>query len=236
MLRTRQFGFIALLLHASIVKAQPNVAQILGKVSETYKAVSQYEFVIDGTSDEVQAGSATPYHALMAFKAPNKYKVQGRIPGLSVENTDLSEVVMVYDGSTLWFYFAKMNQYGSITASALASDDAGDSEDMMPEAIDDFMMRRDRDAANYTDGAKFLRNEALVVGGVKLACYVVTFSTEPLGEPYTLWIDQRRYRVLREDHAGTSAVFTRIKLDEPLPPDLFKFAPPPGARRVELQR
>jgi outer membrane lipoprotein-sorting protein len=31
-------------------------------------------------------------------------------------------------------------------------------------------------------------------------------------------------------------VFTTIKLHEPLPDDLFKFEPPPGARKRENQR
>jgi outer membrane lipoprotein-sorting protein len=48
-------------------------------------------------------------------------------------------------------------------------------------------------------------------------------------------VDQQRFLILREDDAGSSSVFTTIKLGQPLPDELFEFKPPPGARKIEKQ-
>ena len=156
--------------------------------------------------------------------------------GTSNGDPDFGETVNVHDGSTLWFYFPKSNQYASIPANVLTADSPGDSGDLRPEAMDQFMMWRYRGAAALTGGSKFLREDAIEVAGAKVACYVVTVSPERPGSAYTWWVDKKRYRILREDHAGSSVVFTLIKLDEPLPDELFQFKPPSGAREIKMQR
>jgi hypothetical protein len=50
MRRPVRFGSFALLLRVALAQTLPDVAQILKKVSETYKAASQYELVGDVTS------------------------------------------------------------------------------------------------------------------------------------------------------------------------------------------
>lgn len=67
----------------------------------------------------------------------------------------------------------------------------------------------------------------------RTACYVVSVSTASGGSAYTWWIDKLRYRILREDHGTSSTIYTTVKLDEPLPPELFTFVPPAGARKIE---
>lgn len=229
-------GLFALLLPAALAQTQPDVAQILKKVGEAYKAVSQYEFTIDATSHDAGTGKDTASHLRFAFRAPNRYHVQGGMPGMSLENSDLGEATIIHDGSAVWFYFPKSNQYGSFPASALTADAPGDLGDLRPEAMDHFLMWRYRGAVDITDGSKFLREEAIDVAGAKVVCYVVTLVPEQRGSAYTWWVDKKLYRILREDHAGSSAVFTTIKLDEPLAEELFKFVPPPGARKIETQR
>jgi hypothetical protein len=44
------------------------------------------------------------------------------------------------------------------------------------------------------------------------------------------WIDKKDSRILREDHAGSSAVFTTLQLNDLAPDDLFEFTPLPGAK------
>jgi outer membrane lipoprotein-sorting protein len=224
-----------LVLRAALAQKQPDVAEILKKVSETYKAASQYQFVVDITSGEAGTGASAVSHMVFAFKAPNNYRMEGGMPGMNVKNSDPDEAVIVHDGSAVWFYFPKLNQYGSFPASSLTPSAPGDLGDLSPEAMDRFMMWRYRAAANSNTGSKYLREEAIDIEGAKVACYVLTISPERLGSAYTWWVDKKRYRIRREDHAGSSALFTAVKLDEEIPGELFKFEPPPGAKKVEAQ-
>ena len=64
-----------------------------------------------------------------------------------------------------------------------------------------------------------------------VACYVVSLSDR--NTQYTWWIDNKNSQVVREDSDKVSTIFTTIKLGEALPDELFKFAPPPGARKNE---
>jgi outer membrane lipoprotein-sorting protein len=220
---------VALLLPAALAQTQPDVAEILKKVAEIYKDASEYELVADAT--DAKSGTAEVYHMLFAFKAPNKYRMQG----VGFIDADIGdEVVMVHDGSAVWFYSPKSNQYDSVPATALI-DAPGDLGDASPEVMDGFMMGRYRGAADHTDAAKFLREETIEAAGAKLACYVVTVFSSGSRSAYTWWVDKARYRIVREDHDGTSAVYTTLKLNEPLPDELFTFKPPPGARKIPQQ-
>lgn len=226
-----QFMLLALFLHGAEAQTQPEVAEILKKVSETYKAVSQYELEVDATTNE--DGKRVTLHMHFAFKAPDKYRMEGLGPGMSPLGAD-GYAVIVDDGSVIWFYLPKPNQYGSIPAGALAPNASGDLGDLMPEVMDHFLMWRYRGAPDFTDGAKFLREDSIEIAGAQVACYVVTFLAQKRGLPYTWWVDKKGYRVLREDHAENSALFTSIKLNEPIRDELFRFEAPPGARKVQL--
>ena len=82
----------------------------------------------------------------------------------------------------------------------------------------------------------FLREEALEINGTKADCYVVSAQVTIPAEGtslHTWWIEKKSNHIVREDDEGSSVVFTTIKLNEPPPNDLFKFVPPPGARKVD---
>ncbi len=102
--------------------------------------------------------------------------------------------------------------------------------------MDQFAMTRYRRAADFIEGAKFLREEAIELAGTKVDCYVVAVPVQGSASLYTWWVDKQRHRILREDDSVSSAVFTTIKLNEPLPDELFTFTPPPGARKLETNR
>ena len=226
-----RFALLALILRAAVAQTQPDVAEILKKVSDTYRTVSQYEFVAEATGRET--GNA-PGHVLIAFKSPNKYRMESSFPGLTGGDSAFNDVVTVCDGSTVWFHLRKSNQYASIPLSEATPGAPGDLGDLRPEAVDEFAMMRYRRATDFIEGAKFLREETIELGGTKVDCYVVTVSRDGSKFPYTWWVDKQRYRILREDDSVSSSVFTTIKLNEPLPDDLFTFKPPPGARKMEM--
>jgi outer membrane lipoprotein-sorting protein len=209
--------------HLAVAQTFPKVAEILENVSKTYSA-TQYEFVAEAS------GRGTTGQMRLAFKPPNRYRMEG--VGLFGDDPGFDEMILVHDGAALWFYLPKSNQYGSFPASELTEDAPGDRGDLRPEAIDHFMRGRYQSASDVINGANFLREEEIEIGGAKFACYVVSISVKGSSGAYTWWVEKRSYRVLREDHAGSTAVYTTIKLGEPLSDSLFKFEPPPGSKRL----
>jgi outer membrane lipoprotein-sorting protein len=106
--------------------------------------------------------------------------------------------------------------------------------DLRPESVDDSMMWRYRGAADFAGGAKLLRQEEIEFAGAKIDCYVISVSVNGGGVLITWWIEKKRSRIVREETAASRAVFTTIKLGESLPDDLFKFEPPPGAKKNQF--
>jgi len=71
-------------------------------------------------------------------------------------------MIVVHDGSILWIYSSATNEYDAAPAGGA------------PVAEDPFQMWRFRSATDFVDGAKFLREETIEIGGAKLDCYVLT--------------------------------------------------------------
>jgi outer membrane lipoprotein-sorting protein len=220
-----KFGLFALLSPAAFAQSEPNAADILKKVGETYKSASQYEFIADIT------GVSAAGHMLFAFKSPDRYRLEGAFP----DSLDLDDGgIIVDDGSTVWLYQPQANQYLSFPASSLAAD-VPFLNVLRPETMRDSM--NFLEAVTFAKGAKLLREEAIEVAGIQVSCFVVTvpYSQASRGASRTdvFWIDKKAYRVMREDSGDMSVVFTTIKLGEALPDDLFEFVPPAGAKKVE---
>ncbi len=100
-----RFALFALVLRAAIAQTQPDVAEILKKVSEVYKAASQYEIVADATS---RGAGTAPIHMLLAFRLPSRYRMEGALPGLTGDDAAFSDAVIVCDGSFVWFYLPEV--------------------------------------------------------------------------------------------------------------------------------
>jgi outer membrane lipoprotein-sorting protein len=228
-----RLGMFALLLRVALAQT-PDVQAILSKAAETYKAASQYELVADISERQPGASSGPSGRMYVAFNRGKGYRMEGAIPGMGAVGFD--EATMVYDGSTVWFYLPKSNQYGSFPASALTADAPGDLGDLRPEAMDGFLMGRYRSAADTSNRAKLLREETIQFGGGKTECYVVSVSMKESQNVYTWWIDKKLYRILREEDDQSVTVFTTVKLGEQPADDLFRFKPPAGARKIETQR
>jgi outer membrane lipoprotein-sorting protein len=227
MRQTLLFGCLIAFSGASLGQTKPDVTEILKKVAETYQATKEY--VLEAHTN----GREGSGHMRLAFKGPNRYRMEGS--GLFSDDPAFADVLMVHDGSTVWFYWPKSNQYSSFPASELTNDAPGDLGDLRPEAIDDFMMSRYRDAGDYTGGATLLREETIDIRGVTVDCYVLHVPAHRDPAAYTWWVDKKDGRILREDHAGSSSVFTTINLKDPVPGNLFKFTPPRGAKSVERE-
>jgi outer membrane lipoprotein-sorting protein len=221
-------GLGLLLLPAAQAQTQPDIAAVLRRVSQRYKATTQYEFIGEGTCGGEQARTSEPFRMLFAFKAPNKYRVRSNAPCLKPGEPDPGESLRVNDGSTLWAYSSKENQYVSIPAELFGN--------KQPDSIDQATMSRYRGIADIAGQVKFVREEDLSVGASKVDCYVVSVPKQEYAPAQTWWIDKASYHVVRIDGDESSIVFTTIKLNEPLPDSLFKFVPPPGAKKGELDQ
>ena len=165
-----RFALAALALRAALAQGQPSAAEILKKVAETYKAASQYELVADATAGGARTA---PTHMLLAVSLPNRYRMEGALPGLSGGDSEFTDAVIVCDGTAIWMYLRKSNQYVSIPLSGLHPDGPGDLGDLRPEVMDQSAMMRYRGAADFAERAKFLREEAIEIAGAKVECYVV---------------------------------------------------------------
>jgi len=224
-----RLGLTLLLSPTTFAQTHPDVAEILQKVSETYKGASQYELAADFKGRDERTGKQVAGHMDVAVRASDRYRIEG-LPGM------LGRGTIVYDGSAVWFYLPESNQYGSFPASALTPDAPGDLGDLRPEAVDSFLMQRYWGATDFAADTRFLREQPIEYGGAKVNCYVLSISEKETKLAYTWWVDTKRHLILREDHGDSSTVFATIKLGGPIPDDRFKFTPPPGAQKVEMQR
>ena len=221
----------------TLAQTPPDVAEILRKVGETYKAASDYQVTADLTVKS-KDGTTSKGKLLIAFRSPNRYRLEGTLPGLGTGN-GTGEGVVVHDGTAVWMYMPSSNQYVTFPAAALTAKDAGDLADLRPEAMDNFMLSRYRGAANLASSAKYLRQESVDFGGVQVPCYVVAITLIP-GATNTWWIDTREYRILREDThdstADSSAAFRSIQIGGAITDSLFRFVPPPGAKKMDVPK
>ena len=227
-----RFALAALLSGAAVGQTRPDAAEILRKVSQTYAAVKQYQLESEGT--ERNRGAA-PSRMKLAVKPPNRYRMEGMVP-LGGDASDFGDTVIVCDGSFVWFYVGKTNQYASFPLGEATADAPGDLGDLRPEAIDLFIFARFRHAADFIDGSKFLREEVIDLAGRRVDCYVLAIPPKSELPAPTWWVAKNSYQVVRRDDAESSTVFSTIKLNEPLPDELFTFKPPPGAGKLEMHR
>ena len=227
-----QAGLFALFLGEAFAQIQPDVAEILKKVTESYRDVSQYEVVTSVTFKDPTTKQITSRDMRFVFKAPDKYLEEVTGSDLAKETTPgdpiVDEVSTVYDGSRLWVYMPKLNKYRVYDAPNLPRDTA-------PEAADLYAgIGMYRHAAEIFDKARFIREESVVMQGSTRVCFVLA-GGDQLASGAMLWIDKSNYHILRMGDQDGSAdmVFKTVNLNASLPDDLFKFEPPTGARKLD---
>jgi outer membrane lipoprotein-sorting protein len=137
----------------------------------------------------------------------------------------IEEVISIYDGSNLWAYNTKTNEYRVYVVPNLPRDSRPEDADLY-EGIAIW-----RHADEVFAGSKLLRQESIAIAGGSVECFVIQATHE--SDTTTLWIDKSKFHVLRMEGAGSSEVFSTVKLDEPLSDDLFKFKPPASAKKLK---
>lgn len=219
-----------------------DAAELLKKVRETYASLRSFQFegmtVTESQGAGMQSKLEFPFEG--DFAEPYKMRVELKSP--------LMPVLIVSDGQTTWFYMSSTKTYRKMdletgdwpSAFEGSSAGAGVPYDMLQLTI-----------ADQVKGAKVVREEALQLEGENTPCFVVEAEyarskeeAEALPVVKTYWIDKRRHVVLRESvryhqKAGGSfpaaldilstSTLSKVRLNEPVPDELFQFTPPEGA-------
>lgn len=220
---------------ALIGQSQPSVADILGRVSEKYAHAAQYRFEMKKTGEEMGT-------LRIAVQKPNRFRLEA--DGRVIDGADaFSNIIMVGDGGSAWNYIAESKQFTrkKVTLPLLDTEPPAISAETFVLQADAVFLSRYARLAGATDKARLVRQETLQAGGAA-DCFVIELQAPLPGfrDNYTWWVDRKRYLVLREDtqpastrRPASSVVFTLAVIDEPIPDELFRFTPPPGAKQVD---
>jgi outer membrane lipoprotein-sorting protein len=227
-----QLGVIALLSNLAAAQTPPDAKEILKSVGDTYR-VTQYELAMDTSKTDSRTGQRETSKFRVALRLPDRYREWGAFPGsLGNDGEKLKGLDVAYDGKSITFYDPASNRYAIYPSSALGHTLPDDLE---PDGVDFWIMSRYREPVKNSSEARLLREETIEIAGVQIPCYVVSVDKDG---KLTWWVDKVSKHVLREDQDRTSfvltTIFTTIKLGEALPDNLFKFEPPPGARKNEV--
>jgi len=234
----RAFLLVAasLLALAARAQSQPDVSVILRQVGERYANAKQYRFAVKKSGEE--SGSLE-----IAIRKPDQFRLEA--DGRVIDGADaFNRVTLVSDGGTAWNYFAESQQYTRkrVTLPLLDTEPPAISPDTFVLQADTVFLTRYAEFAKAADHARLLRQEIIAAGGGTADCYVIEFQAPLPGfrDRYTWWVDKTRHLVVREDtqpassrRPASSVIYTAASIDEPLPDDLFRFTPPPGAKQVD---
>jgi outer membrane lipoprotein-sorting protein len=208
-------------------------AVLLKKVSEICNAATQYEFIGEATCRGGLRNTAQSAQLLVAYTAPDKYRIMTVSP-CPRPGVAMNQPIIVFDGSLIWTYYPQVNLYDSLPISALEPDAERHLSYLRPDTVDHETMSSDRDAAGSS--TDFIRDETIGIRGTKTGCYVVRVTPKDNSLAQTWWIDKATYHVVRIDDTEMSVVFTAVSLNDPLPDKLFRFTPPPGAKKMERDK
>src|SRR5579863_4763211 len=171
--------------------------QILGKVGQTYRGLTSYHFegATVSETNSVGARSTSETEFVVAYTAPNKFRVEFRYP-------NAGNWIRVSDGRTL-------SRYRSITKEL--KQEAAGTDDL--NILNGTLVVGFEDIDQGVKKATLLDPEAVDIGGEKVDCNVVEVEreqhqllpgTEP--QPEKLWIDKARFIILRRVTGTKSAV------------------------------
>jgi outer membrane lipoprotein-sorting protein len=234
-----------LMQHVASAQTQPDVADVLKKVSETYANPKEYQFVGTETSKQLDRSGDTKVETQsveIAVRHPNKLRMTRSGDGM----------VTVVDGVNSWVYLPKIKQYIRYEGAPVHTDPHDNESETKPGAPSEFITHfegmffyRYRSFMKIANRAKLLRDENITAEGKNVACYVVEIGTDspPTSGPsrgtYRWWVAKKSYLVLREDNAlkngrfSASTSYSIARINQRLPDGLFVFSQPSDAKQVD---
>jgi outer membrane lipoprotein-sorting protein len=223
-----RLGLFVLFAASAVAQAKPDAADILAKVRETWKDLKSYDVDYSITLRDPKNGKEQSGRVRVAAAIePDRYRME--LNGtIDASDPALDGATAIYDGSTFSIYLPKRNEYST---STIAADKLGRDLEPSKVNVDEGIGQYTRLTDRFESG-RFLGEETISTpSGARADCFVIGNES---GE--RMWIDKSNYHVLRTeivDLGGNhSTMVISIKMNEPLSDDLFKFAPPPGARNL----
>jgi hypothetical protein len=253
----RARGLLALILLLAAFSSpsfafQLSAAEILSKVSETYRTLRSCQFVAE-ESDELAAVGESRSPAGTAFSNFHKSKetrveLAAVVPAkvrLAVTGGKL-DIVLVSDGERTWAHDRKQKKYSEALWNPSQAPDASRLDEQAEERILalywKLLVGRFRGASQLISGAKLEKDSRVKVGGDQVDCYVVKAQTADAS--YEILVDKERFVVLRSKQTplppqegialqtAVTVTMTEASVNTALEDSLFRFAAPPNAAIV----
>ena len=223
-----------------------DAVELLREVGNNYRNLESFHFEIDdeGESRGEWQRNWSKSTQLFAFEKPNRVRAEVRRPG--------HWSVLVSDGRQAWVHRPGANEYERWRAPADPFTKALEPT-RASTALDALRSKLHRELVLITqdlEQAELIREEAIEIGGRSITCWVIGAeyqyaSDSPTKEEHRVyWVDKARKIVLRERHwtrvvvdpvnrdeleSDHTVTYLVAKINEPLPEELFTFAPPADA-------
>lgn len=189
--------FVTLLFLAANAGAQPQAADVLGKVADKYLHLRAIH-VFATRADSVSRGGASQFMETdyeLAERPPGKFRAWTR-----AGNT---EGLAVSDGATTWRALPKAKQWMKQEVAGVEDDPdeqpASGSRNQphdLRDVITRLMVSRYIAIAQVAESPEIVRADGYSLGHAKVPCYVITTRTQKVA--HELWIDKNRFLVLRD--------------------------------------
>jgi peroxiredoxin/outer membrane lipoprotein-sorting protein len=241
---------LALLLLIALVtpvraEQAPDASALLQKVSDTYHALSSYQFegVMRITVNSGAMSQNLEVPVVAVAERSGRLRLEIRHPQMGMS--------LVADGKQSVKYLAQLNQY---TKQAFQAPNADSIGGMLPPPQGSPLTRY-FDLLQGLKGAQITGAESIEIGGQPNDCWVVRCDVTPpqalaadsaARAVGTFWVDQARSLVLRDSTSiqmrnpanGEPMQMVQItdfsvgRVNEPLPDSVFAFVAPEGAKEV----
>jgi len=188
---------VTMFLVAASAGAQPQAADVLAKVAQTYSRLHAIHVVATRTDSLYGPGQNlamdTDYE--LAEGPPGKFRAWTRAGN--------SEGLAVSDGATTWKALPKAKQWMQQEVAGVADnpeeEQASEGNNQprdLREVIARCLVLRYVALAQIAESPEIVREEGYSLGHAKVPCYVVATRTRQVA--HQLWIDQSRFVVLRD--------------------------------------
>lgn len=248
---------IALFVACRPAREQPTAVSLLNGVQSAYRAMKTLsaKATLVTEMDGPDSQQKQEMHATIIAASSGKFRM---------ESTGATGMLMIDDGQNIWLYMPQYKEYQKFSPNMLGSQHRSMAEPGITIPVGFAGVVNYETVASGIKRARVLGSRTLRVGGSAVQCWVFSVdyrphanqksspkSSKPMAtrsRTSTLWVEKTHYLVYRDDmsirlaqtgDSGPTVVKTSIKfglitVNKPVPKDTFNFAPPPGARSMNL--
>jgi TonB family protein len=245
-------GSLLIFAGAALAQSQPKASEIFEQVNSTYRNLRSFHFEAQYTNEKQRDGVITKSESTMifAYDGQGRRRIEYKTPSI--------EFLRLFDGGARWTYSPMNRQYSKEIPENPNNLDSGPIIYLMFTTAVEYSLHilyaQPETDADLRPPLKSIHGrpmETIKVGEQNISAYVVELEysfvpAEGRELRRTLWIDQRRFIVLRdlairkETRSGKTTELRNLinltvaRVNEALPRDLFIFKPPLDAQQVEF--